>query len=43
MLLEREAWRINIKKTHRIYNALGLQFRNKTLKRRVKAKLREDR
>ena len=43
VLLEREGWRINIKKTHRIYNALGLQLRNKTPKRRVKAKLREDR
>jgi len=43
VLLQREGWRINIKKTHRIYNALGLQLRNKTPKRRVKAKLREDR
>ena len=43
VLLEREGWRINIKKTYRIYNALGLQLRNKTPKRRVKAKLREDR
>jgi len=43
VLLQREGWRINIKKTHRIYNVLGLQQRNKTPKRRVKAKLREDR
>ena len=43
VLLEREGWRINIKKTYRIYNALGLQLRNKTPKRRVKAKLRDDR
>jgi hypothetical protein len=43
VLLQREGWRINIKKTNRIYNALGLQLRNKTPKRRVKAKLREDR
>ena len=43
VLLQREGWRTNIKKTHRIYNALGLQLRNKTPKRRVKAKLREDR
>lgn len=43
VLLQREGWRINIKKTHRIYNELGLQLRNKTPKRRVKAKLREDR
>jgi putative transposase len=42
-LLQREGWRINIKNTHRIHNALGLQLRNKTPKRRVKAKLREDR
>src|SRR3954447_7243267 len=28
---------------HRIYNELGLQLRNKTPKRRVKAKLRDDR
>jgi putative transposase len=32
-----------LKKTHRIYNELGLQLRNKTPKRRVKAKLRDDR
>ena len=43
VLLRREGWRINSKKTHRIYNELGLQLRNKTPKRRVKAKLREDR
>ena len=43
VLLQREGWRINIKKTRRIYNELGLQLRNKTPKRRVKAKLREDR
>lgn len=43
VLLRREGWRINSKKTHRIYNELGLQLRSKTPKRRVKAKLREDR
>jgi putative transposase len=43
VLLRREAWEINLKKTHRIYNELGLQLRNKTPKRRVKAKLRDDR
>jgi hypothetical protein len=32
-----------LKKTHRIYNELGLQLRSKTPKRRVKAKLRDDR
>jgi putative transposase len=30
-----------MKRTHRIYNELGLQLRNKTPKRRVKAKLRK--
>lgn len=34
---------INIKKVYRIYRELGLQLRNKTPKRRVKAKLRDDR
>ena len=43
VLLRRERWEINLKKTHRIYNELGLQLRNKTPKRRVKAKLRDDR
>jgi putative transposase len=43
VLLRREGWDINMKRTHRIYNALGLQLRNKTPKRRVKAKLRADR
>ena len=40
VLLQREGWQINIKKTRRIYNELGLQLRNKTAKRRGKAKLR---
>jgi len=43
VLLRREGWDVNIKKTHRIYNGLGLQLRNKAPKRRVKAKLRNDR
>jgi putative transposase len=34
---------INIKRTRRIYSELGLQLRAKSPKRRVKAKLREDR
>ena len=34
---------MNIKKVYRIYNEMGLQLRNKTPKRRVKAKLRDDR
>ncbi|MBE9640471.1 hypothetical protein IQ782_26820 [Salipiger pacificus] len=36
-------WTINIKKTRMIYDELGLQFRNRPRKQRVKAKLREDR
>jgi putative transposase len=43
VLLRRDGWQINQKKTRRIYRELGLQLRNKTPKRRVKAKLREDR
>ncbi len=43
VLLRREGWVVNIKKTRRICNELGLQLRNKSPKRRVKAKLREDR
>ena len=43
VLLRREGWPINQKKTRRIYRELGLQLRNKTPKRRVKAKLRDDR
>jgi hypothetical protein len=39
VLLRREGWMINMKKTRRIYNELGLQLRNKHPKRRVKAKL----
>ena len=43
VLLRRKGWVINIKKTRRIYNELALQLRNKNPKRRVKAKLRDDR
>ena len=43
VLLRREGWIINLKKTHRVYREMGLQLRNKTPKRRVKAKLRSDR
>ena len=32
-----------MKRTRRLHNELGLQLRNKTPKRRVKAKLREER
>ena len=34
---------MNVKKVYRIYNELGLQLRHKSPKRRVKAKLRDDR
>ncbi len=43
VLLRREGWGVNHKRTRRIYSELGLQLRNKVPKRRVKAKLREDR
>lgn len=43
VVLQREGWLINIKWTRPIYAEIGLQLRNKTPKRRVKAKLREDR
>ena len=43
VLLRREGWMINWKKTRRIYRELGLQMRSKTPKRRMKAALRDDR
>lgn len=43
VLLTREGWDINMKRTYRLYRDLGLQLRNKTPMRRVKAKLREGR
>ena len=43
VLLRREGWMVNAKKVYRIYNELGLQLRHKAPKRRVKAKLRDDR
>jgi putative transposase len=43
VLLRREGWRVNPKRVYRLYRELGLQLRNKSPKRRVKAKLREDR
>ncbi|MDA9537052.1 transposase, partial [Bradyrhizobium sp. CCBAU 21362] len=43
VLLRREGWRHGQNKTRRIYRELGLQLRSKTPKRRVKAKLRDDR
>ena len=41
VLLRREGWEINPKRVYRLYKELGLQLRNKTPKRRVKAKLRD--
>ena len=41
VLLRREGWLVNAKRIHRLYTEMGLQLRNKTPKRRVKAKLRE--
>ena len=43
VMLLREGWRVNVKCVYRLYRELGLQLRNKTPKRRVKAKLRDDR
>ena len=43
VLLRREGWRVNAKRVCRLYREMGLQLRNKSPKRRVKAKLREDR
>ena len=43
VLLRREGCSHGQNKTRRIYRELGLQLRNKTPKRRVKAKLRDDR
>lgn len=42
-ILRRDGWGVNMKKVYRLYRELGLQLRNKAPKRRVKAKLREDR
>jgi putative transposase len=43
VLLGREGRGINVKKVYRIYRELGMQLRNMIRKRRVKAKLRDDR
>lgn len=43
VLLKREGWTVNHKRTYKLYKEMGLQLRNKTPKRRVKAKLRQDR
>ena len=38
-VLRREGWEVNPKRVYRIYKEMGLQLRNKSPKRRVKAKL----
>ena len=43
VLLQRDGWPVNPKRIYRLYKEMGLQLRNKIPKRRVKAKLREDR
>ncbi len=42
VMLRREGFVINHKRTYRLYCKTGLQLRNKTPKRRVKAKVREN-
>lgn len=42
-LLRRDGWEVNHKRVYRLYCEEGLQLRNKTPKRKVSAKLREDR
>ena len=43
VLLRREGWMVNAKRVHRLYRLEGLQMRTKPPRRRVTAKLREDR
>ena len=43
VLLRREGWLVNRKRVYRLYREEGLQLRNKTPKRKVSAKLRDDR
>ena len=43
VLLRREGWPVNVKRVCRLYREQGLQLRNKSPKRRVKAKLRDGR
>ena len=43
VLLRREGWRVNAKRVYRLYVEIGLQIRHKRPKRKVAAKLREDR
>lgn len=41
-MLRREGFNVNHKRIYRLYCQIGLQLRNKNLKRKVKAKARED-
>ena len=43
MLLRREGWHVNVKRVRRLYRLEGLQMRLKAPRRRVMAKLRDDR
>ena len=43
ILLRREGWQVNAKRVYRLYVEEGLQIRNKRPKRKVAAKLRDDR
>jgi putative transposase len=43
VLLRREGWAVNHKRTYKLYKELDLQLRRKRPKRRVQAKLRDDR
>ncbi len=43
VLVRREGWPVNEKRIYRLYRDLGLPLRNQVPKRRVKAKLRDDR
>jgi putative transposase len=43
VLLRREGWHVNVKRVRRLYKLEGLQMRLKPPRRRVMAKLRDDR
>jgi hypothetical protein len=43
LLLRREGWHVTPKRVYRLYREMGPQLRDKVSKRRVKAKLRQDR